>query len=244
MHAQKSWITLTYADEHLPDDYSVSVRTVKMFMDRLRKAVLPARIRFFACGEYGEQYFRPHYHICIFGWDFPDKYLWRKSPAGFLLYRSPLLERTWGFGHSEIGELTKASAGYTARYMLKKVGGEYAEERYTRLHPITGEIVQVRSEFISMSNRPGIGRPWYEKYSSDAFPSDFVVVDGKRHPIPRYYLKQLKETDSNIANAVVGARIVRAKEHADNNTPERLATREELQELRAKKLIRKMETDT
>ncbi|MFN7611381.1 MAG: hypothetical protein ACK5QX_10675, partial [bacterium] len=62
LHEANSFLTLTYSNEHLPADLSVDVIALQKFMKRLRKALYPAPVRFVACGEYGENTLRPHYH--------------------------------------------------------------------------------------------------------------------------------------------------------------------------------------
>lgn len=243
LHEANAFLTLTFNDDNLPSDYSVRVEDVQRFMKRLRKALAPTRVRFFACGEYGDANQRPHYHIMIFGYDFPDKQPWRKTGSGFVVHRSPLLDKCWGFGHAEIGTVTVQSAGYVSRYILKKIGGDPADAHYTRTHPLTGEVNRVRPEFIVMSTNPGLGRGWYDKYQGDAFPSDFVVIEGEKRSIPRYYSKQLKDASENDARKIKWSRMRNAAKHADNNTPDRLAVREELQHIRAEKLVRDLETD-
>ena len=65
-HKDACFLTLTYDDEHLPEDKSLSKRDFQLFMKRFRKDFgLP--VRFFACGEYGKKTFRPHYHVIFFG---------------------------------------------------------------------------------------------------------------------------------------------------------------------------------
>lgn len=238
MHDANCFVTLTYDDSQLPDDLSVSHRAVQLFMKRLRKSV--GKVRFFACGEYGERLQRPHYHVIIFGHDFPDRTPWRQTPTGYVVYRSTALEKLWPFGFCEIGTVTHQSAGYVARYVVKKVTGEKAADHYSRVHPETGELLSLRPEFICMSNRPGIGGSWYDQFSGDAFPSDFLIIEGSRVPVPRYYKKKL---DERSALATTAARKQKAFRHADNNTPERLATRQELQLLRVQRLHREMETE-
>lgn len=239
LHEASSFVTLTYADHRLPSDGSVSVKELQDFFKRLRYRV-PQRLRYYACGEYGDQRGRPHYHAIIFGCDFDDKLPWRVSGSGYLLYRSRLLEEVWPFGHCEVGTVSHESAGYCARYCLKKVNGELAKAAYLRPHPVTGELHQVRPEFAVMSRRPGIGAGWYDRYKSDAFPSDFVIIDGGKRAVPRFYKKKLDEDETLRVNA---ARAMRAFKHADNNTPERLAVREELAHLRAGQLIRPLESE-
>lgn len=58
------FLTLTYDNEHLPEDGELSKRDLQLFLKRLRK-VNPG-IRYFAVGEYGSNYERPHYHAVIF----------------------------------------------------------------------------------------------------------------------------------------------------------------------------------
>lgn len=238
-HEESSFLTLTFAPEHLPSDGSVRTRDVQLFMKRLRKDV-GIKVRFFACGEYGGKGDRPHYHILIFGYGFPDKTLWRRSPTGHLLYRSALLEKLWPFGHSEIGTVTTQTAAYVSRYILKKVNGDLALEHYRRTNPETGEVWQISPEFITMSRKPGIGSTWFEEFSSDAFPSDFVVIDGARRPVPRYYKKKLEELEKL---KITSKRKERARKHAHNNTPNRLEVRELVQQLRLNRLKRDMEEE-
>lgn len=239
LHESNEFVTLTYSDTWVPDDYSVSVRALQLFMKRLRKR--KGRVRFFGCGEYGESTYRPHYHVILFGCEFADKFLWRTTASGYPVYRSPELEKLWPFGLSEIGTVTVQSAGYVARYCMKKVTGDRAESHYQRINPLTGELVSVRPEFIVMSNKPGIGREWYDTFSADCFPSDFLVVDGSKVPVPRYFRKRLDERETVV---LLAKRKAAARAHAADQTPERLAVREELQELRAQLLPRSMEQES
>lgn len=260
-------MTLTFSDAYLPEDYSVNVRDLQLFMKRFRKALGHNRVRFFACGEYGGDGHRPHYHLLVFGYDFPDKTLWKRSYAGDLLYRSEFLEKVWPFGHAWIGTVTMQSINYVARYIVKKVNGEAKEEHYIRVHPLTGEVCRVEPEFITHSQ--GIGLAWFKKYGGDAFPSDFVIIDGQKRPVPRYYKKKLtakedrREADAIAENAtrdpedrkrlprrtddqVVARRLQRAASPRSkaNNTPERLEARQESATLKLARLKRELENDT
>ena len=151
------FITLTYSPESLPSDNSVHVDHMQDFWKRFREAIYPEKIRYMYCGEYGGKTERPHYHAIVFGYDFPDKYPFYRSKSGFQVYRSPLLEKLWDFGISSIGSFSFQSAGYVARYVMKKWYGKDADEHYK------GRI----SEFLKMSLRPGIGNDWIEKYWKD-----------------------------------------------------------------------------
>ena len=73
MHEENSFLTLTFDDQHLPVDYSVSTRDMQLFIKKLRKQVQPKQVRFYLGAEYGDLNLRPHYHIILFGHDFQDK---------------------------------------------------------------------------------------------------------------------------------------------------------------------------
>lgn len=221
LHQHNSFVTLTYEDKHLPDDYSVDVRTHQLFMKRLRERV-GTKIRFFASGEYGETTLRPHYHYLLFGYRPPDlKYY--STNNGNKLYTSTLISEIWPYGQNFIGNVTYQSAGYVARYVVKKIGGDLAAAHYSRVHPVTGKCVQVKPEFGKQSNRPGIGHSWLETFKSDIYPCDFVVVDGKQHGIPKYYTRKLAEEEQTQLKR---KRKVHARKNRADNTPARLKVRE------------------
>lgn len=179
-----------------------------------RRRGLQGKIRFFMCGEYGEQLARPHYHLALFGEDFrEDRYVWRRTDA-YTYYRSPELEKHWPHGHSEIGNLTIESAAYIARYIFKKLTGPPAADHYQGRTP----------EFIVMSRRPGIGKTWFEKYIKDVYPHDGVYINNHKCKPPRYYDKLLELVDKPMLEEIQQAREA-GHNHADN-TPARLAARE------------------
>ena len=198
-HDHNSFLTLTYDDAHLPHDYGLDKEHVQLFTKRLRRRIEPTLIRFFACGEYGEQKGRPHYHAIIFGWSPPDGVFLFNSRHGNAIYTSAMLQDTWGMGVCSFGKVTPQSCGYTARYAMKKVRGadDYAADYYHRCSPVDGRMYNVQPEFALMSNRPGIGANFADTYKSDYYPSGFVTVDGKKQAAPRYYLNRLTEEEQH-----------------------------------------------
>ncbi|AXH74645.1 MAG: replication initiator protein [Microviridae sp.] len=231
MHECASFVTLTYSQEHLPQDYSLSKRHAQTWLKRLRWMLGDTRIRYFLCGEYGGEKLRPHYHAIIFGFDFPDRTPWRRTPSGEVSYRSELLEKTWNLGHAEVGTFTPASAGYVAGYSVKKVNGDEAPEHYSRLNPDTGEVHTVTPEFILMSSRPGIGKPWLDAYKVDTEESTFVIIDGARKPLPRYFKRHLEGrdlADRKLGRQRVSSRL--AKEAARGNPDNHWRRRQDREE--------------
>lgn len=127
-HKDSSFVTLTYDDEHLPPDNSLSPADLRLFIKRLRKWMGTKRLRYYAVGEYGERKSRPHYHMIAFGLSCtPDN--------------EKKVREIWGCGHVMLGTVSHASLSYCASYMVK--GASHTDKR----HPT----------FARMSNRPGIG---------------------------------------------------------------------------------------
>lgn len=238
LHKNNCFITLTYDNDHLPADKSLHVSHFQKFMKRLRKRFGP-NIRFFHCGEYGEKFSRPHYHACLFNFDFPDKVLW-KTVRGNKLYRSQALEELWPEGFCTIGDVTFESAAYVARYITKKVTGPQQDHHYEHVTS-DGEILKRKPEYVTMSRRPGIASRWFQKFSSDVYPSDFIVMRERKLKPPRYY-DRLYEIDHPERTALIkNSRKALAKKHSDNNTPQRLEIRETIQLSKAKQLKRSYE---
>lgn len=208
-------------------------------MKRLRKKH-GAGIRFFHCGEYGENFGRPHYHAILFNFDFADKVLWKQTGRGDRLYISDDLSSLWPFGYSTIGDVTFESAAYVARYVLKKVTGDAASSHYTWIDPETGEVFERKPEYCTMSRRPGIGKNWYEKFKDDVYPSDFMVSRGVKMRPPKYFDSLYEAEFPDDFEKLKRKRLLGAKKHADNNTPERLKVREEVQVSKLKLLNRSL----
>lgn len=221
LYDENSFITLTFDDDHLPEDYSVHIRTFQLFMYRLRQSIKPAVCRVFYCGEYGPKTLRPHYHALLFNYDFHDRVLYSIN-RGNRLYTSAQLTKLWPYGLSTVGNLTHQSAGYVARYNMKKIYGSRAEDHYTRIHPVTGRLCKVTPEFLRMSNRPGIGATWLDRFKTDVFPSDFIIIDGQKFSVPRYYFNRLSEDERELLRR---ERKMLAVAHREDNTRERLKVR-------------------
>lgn len=220
-HNNNCFITLTYSDQHLPNygslDKSHFSKFIKALRERLRRAALP-NIKFFHCGEYGDKLGRPHYHALIFGYDFPDK-VFRSSRRGNDYYESPMLDEIWGKGKCIIGNVTLQSAGYVARYALKKRYGYSAKNYYGNKVP----------EYAYGSN--GIGRRWIEQHWREVYAYDrIVMLNTKNKPVihkpPRYYDDYLRKVDPLLYEKIKIDRIVSAESKTDN-TPQRLKVKEE-----------------
>jgi hypothetical protein len=163
-------------------------------MKRLREAHA-CGIRSFGCAEYGEKFSRPHFHICLLNFDFPDKEILKKSTANFgknkrenYIFTSEKLSELWPYGHSSIGSLTLESASYVARYCTKKITGDSSESHYETVDPSSGEIFSRPPErTVSVSRAHGIGFPWYEKFGQYVRDHDTVNYQGRAYSPPKYF---------------------------------------------------------
>ena len=168
-HDRNSFITLTYADA----PPKIEKEHLQNFFKRLRKAS-DRPIRYIACGEYGEETRRPHYHALIFGEDF----LGGSYDIDNQLYSNPWLEKAWGHGITSVGTFTMQSACYVAGYVQKKAND-----------PDT---------FNLMSRRPPIGKQWLERYWPELATRGYTVINGSKMPIPPVYYQWKEEELADI----------------------------------------------
>ena len=248
---ENCFITLTYNNDHLPLDGSLNKRTLQLFMKRLRK-LAKKPLRFFACGEYGEKYKRPHYHLLIFGYDFPEKKVFKDNEIPSLrLYTSKYLTHLddngkiiggiWPYGYSTIGQATFESASYTARYVTKKINGEKAKEHYNGKLP----------EFALMSRGNGndtfgLGYKWYDKFGIQSIRRGYVSARGYKQSIPKYYLKLFERQYKGCANLYKQLRTIKAGDPVETDFTDnsRAYQEEEAKTSLFKKLIRSLELDS
>lgn len=171
-----SFITLTYKD--LPANASISKREVQLFFKRLRKSLPEKKLRYYACGEYGGRFGRPHYHAILYGLS-PDQ----KTRA--------LVKETWGLGLVHVGSVTYDSCRYVAQYIQKKIVGREAENEY-------GDR---EAPFALMSKK--IGQKYALKRADQIRKNLCVKKNGKPAGLPRYYRKILNITTADLMGKAI-----------------------------------------
>jgi len=229
LHDVNSFVTLTYDEAHLPVDRGLHYREFQLWLKRLRKQKPNEDLRFYMCGEYGDDNLRPHFHAILFGIDFPDKVPIRKL-ADHKIYRSALLERTWPFGFSSIGSVTFESCAYVARYCMKKVTGYLADAHY-RYVDADGVVHDRAPEFNRMSNggrtrKGGIGAEWFRRFQSDVYPDGRCVVRGALSNSPRYYDKLAEIAIPDDFESAQHKKYLRSLSDSYEKSDERLAVKE------------------
>jgi len=188
-HKANAFIDLTYRPEDLPEGGTLVKKHLQDFIKRFRASLEHyepgKKIRYYACGEYGDLNGRPHYHVIIFGYDFPDKEYFKTSDSDNKIYRSAFLENCWHFGYSDVMDVDVQSLAYATQYIRKKITGEAADKHYNGRLP----------EFALMSTVPGLGAGWYYANKHWLWDEDRILMAGNPYRPPRFFEKLLERED-------------------------------------------------
>lgn len=214
-----------------PIDYSLNKGLIYDWLKKFRDYLYRDKgisIRYFGCGEYGDNNERPHYHILIFGYDFPDKSFYKKSGKGVDLFLSEELSEHWKFGNHTVQQVNFQACMYTAKYCTKKMSYRDEQQEYEHYYgripeflfmskgncqsnrcPYIDDIVKNCKGMKSLRDltnpyckncdktRGGLGYDWLLKYIYDVKKLGYIVVEGKKYSIPKYYLDIIKLTDKD-----------------------------------------------
>lgn len=200
-HKDNCFLTLTYDDASLPS-HLVLKHPFQRFMHNLRRRE-KKKFSYIVSHEYGSQFFRPHHHAIIFGYNPNDQKFLKSSKSGERLFTSPEISRLWPNGFHSIGSATERSAYYIAAYALKG-------KKHSICLP-NGEVVDVSDSF-DCSKRPGIGLNYFR--------SNYRSLVASGDPLPRYYLKKLSVLDPELFQSVEDERRLCAN---DRSAQQRLA---------------------
>lgn len=170
-----TFLTLTYDDENLPINGDLVPSQLTSWLKRFRKSIDPLKVRYFACGEYGEKFGRPHYHAILFGVD--------------SITTTFHASKTWTFGHVYAVPATIETMSYVGGYVAKKI---------MRLQKNDAERDRV-PEFCRTSRKPGLGVVSLGRLfrlcsdpSSGGDVVDGIHYNGKYHPLPRFIKEKLR----------------------------------------------------
>lgn len=259
---ENCFVTLTYADEFLPENNSIDPRDPEEFVQKIRNFILdyyeeagltydPLEdgIRTFGCAEYGDDFGRPHYHLLLFNFTFPDLVYEGKSESGEPEFSSEMLDKFWGKGRARVGKFSHKAAAYVARYCIKKINGKNADEHYKWLNEYGEYVNRLPERSVCVSKNPAIGRRWFEKNVSDVYFTGPFEFDGKVMPVPKYFdrrmeldnpekmreIKKARSRSQKICGCLHGEVCI----HSDpeKSTP-RLFTKKRVKEIKTEKLRR------
>lgn len=209
------FLTLTYNELSVPITYypdpstgealpglTLRLDDLQRFWKRLRRS-LPddMKIRYFACGEYGSQTWRPHYHAIVFGYRPDDLVLYEKHET-ISYFTSDSLSRIWPAGNAVVAGVTFNTCAYVARYTAKKactLGSDFYEK------------FNMEPPFLVMSRRPGIGWSYLEQHKNFLENDRIYVagsdpIDGK---VPRSFIQKIEESDPEIYEHIKKTREVK-----------------------------------
>lgn len=255
MHKDNCFITLTYRPADLPKNANLEMRDFQLFLKRLRVHFARQKfdddsfiisdgngIRYFGCGEYGDNFDRPHFHSILFNCDFSDKKYFKKLPSGCSIYTSDLLDKLWGKGYCSIGTVTFASAAYVARYVLKKRNGKDSDDHYAIITKEGKRFVRSKESSV-MSRRPGIAKYYYDRFKSEIYFSDSIVMEGREMLPPRFYDILLERENPELMFYIKHKRKISANLRKEDNTDDRLLVKERVSMLNVVKLLRNLDKD-
>lgn len=214
------FVTLTYSDDYLefapyadPETGALETRPVlvpehlQKYLKRIRRAAerrdAPLPIRFFACGEYGEETQRPHYHVILY--NVPDSLIekarkWPDSTPEAPLWTSEMLSKFWPYGFTVFGDVNWQTCAYVARYIVKKQLGASRADQIKMQERFTSTPWQ--HEFVRMSRCPGVGREYYDEHKEEIYSTDelFVPIKGIIQAVrPAKYYDRLYDVDHHLA---------------------------------------------
>lgn len=231
-HEHSYMITLTYDEQHVPVSYypdpdtgeaypALSLRKsdVQDYFKRLRRRIdyhdLGGKIRYYVAGEYGERTHRPHYHAVVFGLDLTGDFEpLRKSKSGNPVYYSQLIQDTWGLGLTAVTECNWHSCAYVARYVTKKLSGDYKDFYAT---------YNIEPEFSLQSRKPGIAREYYDEHKDQIYTTDEIFLalpEGAKKIKPVAYYDRLYDLEQP---EIVAACKERRRRYAEASESQRQA---------------------
>lgn len=119
------FICLTYDNDHLiygSEDAILYKRDLQLFVKRLkdRYKTYNGKFSYFACGEYGDKFDRPHYHLLLFGLDELHKVFEKSVSQVEDVFRSLWTDKQGNLiGRVDVGIADFGGIHYVTKYVVK-----------------------------------------------------------------------------------------------------------------------------
>lgn len=158
---KSTFLTLTYQDKFLPmvkGEPSLKLADLQSYFKRVRK--YSPQLKYFAVGEYGEKYQRPHYHAIVFNTSdeiLQDKWTKNDEPIGIVT----------------TDKVSQASIHYVTKYILNSKSGW----GYKKTKPFSTMSNALGKEYVPLNA---------DKHR-ETMSDQVVYVGGTRQRMPRYY---------------------------------------------------------
>lgn len=150
------FVTLTYDDEHVGMN-ELDHRDWQLYMKRVRKSLGDIKVKYYMCGEYGEEMGRRHFHAIMMFYDVPEDFDLRETITG-----------SWSCGFVSVGSVTPRSVRYCLNYMEK--------EFKNKDHKVV--------PYQKMSQ--GLGDRYFNDQKHNLGKLGYLSYEGKKYDIPRY----------------------------------------------------------
>lgn len=120
-----SFVTFTYDDLHLPFNCGAFIPTlrksdlqkfIKSLQDYVRYHYNSLKFSYLACGEYGDSFKRPHYHVLFFGLDYQ---LFKKVFCSL-----------WSYGSIKSLPISAGAIRYVSKYVTKSSSKNALQSEY------------------------------------------------------------------------------------------------------------------
>jgi len=174
------FVTLTYSDEYVPTKNGVDVldkTDLQKFFKRLRKAHARhsrSQIRYYAVGEYGTQYLRPHYHIIMFNAHQPD------------------IEKAWPLGYVKFDKVEMGSVGYVVGY-VSSIDNDSVSRGVPKQFSVMSRRPAIGYRYLQTHGK------WHTSGMRN-----YQKVNGIQGRLPRYYKTKLFDKDQQKMLADIG----------------------------------------
>lgn len=197
--------TLTYNNQCVPKNYGLRKKHLQNFIKRLRKNYPCTKIKYYACGEYGDMLYRPHYHIILLFLKTSksfDEWINNFDERGRKIYTG-FLEKTWAQGNVQASRLTYGRILYTVSYVDKKI------LNYRHI-----DIGKKQPPFKLSSN--GFGLSYVKDNQAELLEVKAIKDRGKLIGLPRYYKKKLAIRPEELHRLARSKELEIAKEYMKN----------------------------
>lgn len=243
VHNDAWFITLTYDDLHIPcfssdtreivkgivnvfesetkfDSNILLKKDLQDFMKRLRKLVPKRQLKYYAVGEYGDKFKRPHYHIIMF--NLADS----SEEAHLLIQQAWTLEKK-SIGRIDVAHCSPQAINYVTKYVQKN---------------LTNKKAYLFPPFSIMSK--GLGKAYIDankNYHNDFEKYTYTFDGGMETALPRYYKDKLFTEGEREAISTLTRWKAEEKEYNTQLKEDRKYW--ESQDNRVRKKVRKLENE-
>lgn len=169
------FLTLTYDKDSINENFSLDKKELQNYFKRLRKNLNNRKIKYYACGEYGDTFGRPHYHAIVFGVSISEHKMLQKR-----IISGPLHD-SWGHGYTYAGTATYQSARYISKYLNKEIVKGLDENYYK----------SANKEPPFRVNSNGLGLRYAQQNSNQLNENLYYTFHGIKQGLPLYYKRKL-----------------------------------------------------